>query len=124
LGFTLADYCVTTNGTMSCGPESELAGTPPTDLGPGTLQLSRNGRWAVASTPNGTSNATLIDLSSGQTTQIPPLVIGVNLSVASDGTVLVQKPVGNGFQIGLWNQGLFTPLTVAPPDGLRPGYWL
>jgi uncharacterized protein (TIGR03437 family) len=120
VGFTLPNGCVSTNGTTSCGPESELAGTPPTDLGPGTLQLSRNGRWAVLApplTPNSSSTAILVDLSSGQKTQIPPLLAGVNFSVASDGTVLVQQAAGNGVQTGLWKQGQFTPLRLSLPAG-------
>jgi uncharacterized protein (TIGR03437 family) len=116
VGFTIPNTCVTTNGTTSCGPEGELAGTPPTALGLGTLQLSRNGRWVViGSPPTALSSGitTLIDLMSGQQTQIPPLLLGVSPSVASDGTVLVQQPAGNGFQVGFWKQGQFTPLTLS-----------
>jgi hypothetical protein len=113
VGFTNPDFCITTStmppGT-SCGPEGELWGTPPTELGAGSLQLSRNGRWAVLSPPlpSQPSNATLIDLSTCQRTQIPPLMLGVNVSVASDGTVLVGP--GGANPIGLWKQGQLTPL--------------
>src|SRR5215471_16014336 len=118
VGFTNPNFCTTTSTTppgTSCGPEGEMWGTPPTELGGGSLQLSRNGRWAVLSSPlipNQSSSATLIDLSTGQTIQIPPLALGVNFSVASDGTVLVQQT-----QIGLWKQGQFTPLVLSLPIG-------
>jgi uncharacterized protein (TIGR03437 family) len=118
VAFTKPNFCTTTStmppGT-SCGPEGELWGTPPTELGAGSLQLSRNGRWAVLSPPvlpNQSSSATLIDLSTGQKTQIPPLSLGVNFSVASDGTVLVQQT-----QIGLWKQDQFTPIILSLPIG-------
>jgi uncharacterized protein (TIGR03437 family) len=118
LAFTNPNFCTTTStmppGT-SCGPEGELWGTPPTELGAGSLQLSRNGRWTVLSPPllpNQSSSATLIDLSTGQKTQIPPLSLGVNFSVASDGTVLVQQT-----QIGLWKQDQFTPIVLSLPIG-------
>lgn len=121
VGFTNPNFCITTStmppGT-SCGPEGELWGTPPTELGAGSLQLSRNGRWAVLSPPllpNQPSNATLIDLSTGQKTQIPPLMPGVNFSVASDGTVLVGPAGAN--PMGLWNQGQLTPLALSLPIG-------
>ena len=71
VAFTNPNFCTTTSAMppgTSCGPEGELWGTQPTKLGAGSLQLSRNGRWAVLSPPlipNQSSSATLIDLSTG-----------------------------------------------------------
>lgn len=101
---------------LPCGqnPEAELSGSQTADLGPGTLQLSRNGRWALLSTMVSavppaapTYSYTLIDLANsewftgGRTTISAPLYFSAR-AIASDGSVLVQG--------GIWKQGTVTPI--------------
>lgn len=70
--------------------------------------------------PNQPPAPTLIDLATGQKTQIPPPVPGVNFVVASDGTVLVNQSTSGAAGIGLWKQGQFTPLTLPAGVPFRP----
>jgi uncharacterized protein (TIGR03437 family) len=104
--------------TFSSPSEAQLLAPQTVDLGPGNLQLSRNGRWALIVSdlsPNAPQTATLMDLSTGQRTAVPPPPPGVIRAVASDGTVLAQQ---NG--IGLWKAGQFTLIRFAIGLGLRP----
>lgn len=95
---------------LPCGqnPEAELSGSQDTDLGPGMLQLSRNGRWALLTTvasaapPAPTYTYTLIDLTSGQRTTVTPAPYFSARAIAYDGSVLVQG--------GIWKQGQVTPI--------------
>jgi uncharacterized protein (TIGR03437 family) len=103
VGFTLTALCV--NGNPSCmSPvdEAQLRGSQTSDLGPGPVQISRNGHWALltnvtyddAVPPNQTVTYTLIDLTTGGRTKVqqntgrvlPP---GLGNQIASDGTALV-----------------------------------
>src|SRR6185437_1435660 len=64
--------------------EGMLRGSANTDLGPGSLQISRNGRWAVLAPPRAApaapgdplppppQTATLFDLQNNTSTPIPP----------------------------------------------------
>jgi uncharacterized protein (TIGR03437 family) len=126
VGFTLQDICPTSSDcTQPVPAEAELRGKTTQDLGPGVLQLSRNGRWALltvtnfnftANPPTTTQSSLLIDLSTGQQTPVPsPGSITSqpgNRTVASDGTLLVQQ----GTDVGLWKQGQFTRIQF--PIGL------
>jgi uncharacterized protein (TIGR03437 family) len=95
----------------SCTPaEGLLRGARVADLGPGNLQLSRNGRWAVLTQYVFQSDiGTLIDLQTNQSVSIPS-----PLSVASNGDVLVrQTSPSGGVAVGIWRQGQFSPLSLA-----------
>jgi uncharacterized protein (TIGR03437 family) len=95
---------------LPCGPnpEAELSGSQTADLGPGTLQLSRNGRWVLLTTvatstpPAPAFTYTLIDLTNGQRTTVTPAPYFSSRAIASDGSVLVQG--------GIWKQGQVTPI--------------
>jgi uncharacterized protein (TIGR03437 family) len=86
----------------SCTPaEGLLRGARVVDLGPGNLQLSRNGRWAALTQQTFQSDiGTLIDLQTNQSVSIPS-----PLSVASNGDVLVRA--------GIWRQGQVSPLSLS-----------
>jgi len=124
VGFTDPNFCTITGASTSCGQEAKLLGPPPVDLGPGTLQLSQNGRWALLIPPpapntTATATATLTDIASGVKTPIPSPPVGVTSAIASDGTVLVQQMTGN--QLGLWRGGQFTPVNLGGPGtAVRP----
>ncbi|HEY7339205.1 MAG TPA: hypothetical protein VH639_30230 [Bryobacteraceae bacterium] len=108
--------------------EGLLGGSKTADLGPGALQLSRNGRWAVLRqtvfpippqpvTSGPTITATLIDLQTNQTTAIPPPVADYGM-LASNGALLVnQANPSGGVALGTWRQGQFTPLLISGPSG-------
>jgi hypothetical protein len=114
VGFTIDNFCPAPCSAV-IPAEAELQGARTMDLGPGTLQLSRNGRWALLTTLDlgsgaapGTYTYTLIDLTTGQRTNPPPSFPSASRTLASDGTVLVQG--------GLWNQGKVTAIPF--PIGL------
>ncbi len=95
LAATLSDVCNRESG--SCTPLemwSVLRGAVSEEMGAGTLQLSRNGRWALL-TPAvefGPQQATLIDIHNGLRTAVPLGPIEpLSRKLASDGTVLVEK---------------------------------
>lgn len=102
--------------------EGLLRGSKNVDLGPGELQMSRNGRWAVLiqtviPTPGSTGaqsiTATLIDLQTNQSTPIPQPMANSGM-VASNGAVLVTQ---NGAP-GIWLQGQFTPIFLSQLVGI------
>lgn len=112
VGYTLNDVCLP--GSECVQSEGQVRGASLQDLGPGSLQMSRNGRWALLTT---TQSTVRIDLSTGQRTVVP--APGRNYygpsaahNIASDGTVLGQQ---DGV-MGLWKQGQFTPVQL--PLGL------
>src|ERR1017187_9730264 len=101
---------------------AELLGVGVNVLGPGLLTLSRNARWAVLTVttilpPPINSylvQSTVIDIATGERTYFPQVnafTQSVGPGIASDGTVVMQGPSGNG----LWRQGNLTPVTL--PDG-------
>ncbi|SPF54457.1 exported hypothetical protein [Candidatus Sulfopaludibacter sp. SbA4] len=127
VGFTYSNICAPNSDcTAIIGQEAQLTGKQPLDLGPGTLQLSRNGRWALLMALSGLfpQDSTLIDLTTGQRTIVPPPPNSIWFNpespvLASDGTLLVEQPLparsGDRFPtytIGLWKQGQFTPLDL------------
>lgn len=99
IGFSFSDICDSSPDCSSViGDEAVLRGNQSRDLGPGILQLSRNGRWAlVMSGLSSTENSVLVDLVTGQRSSVPPPP-GYAWSspgfraVASDGTLLVARP--------------------------------
>jgi uncharacterized protein (TIGR03437 family) len=104
VGFTYRNYCPAAPCGFPIPAEAQILGsktTGTTDLGPGILQLSRNGRWALLSSPDGLS-ATLNDLSTGKAVSVPQPHFPTGQLVASDGTVLTQT--------GLWKDGQTSPL--------------
>lgn len=115
-GFTLQNICaIPETPTAPCTStitRAELRGWAETSLGEGTLQLSRNGQWALVispSSPRGTPSSTLVNLETGQRTSVPPSPIQAR-AIASDGSVLVQT--------GIWRAGAITPLKVS--GAVRP----
>ena len=83
------------------------------DLGPGTLNLSRNGEWAVLAPDNPLSpEVTLIEVGTGQRTTVPQLAFGATSRLASDGSVMVLSERGSmsvAHPAGVWKRGKFTP---------------
>ncbi len=122
-GFTYRNICSGYAAATGCDQipaEAELRGSQTADLGPGVLQLSRNGRWALVtnqvaiSTPlkGPAYTATLIDLTTRQHTDVPqPLFPGTSV-LASDGTVMTGA--------GLWKQGQVTPMPSLPGFSFTP----
>ena len=118
VGYAYQDACLQS-------PEAELIGSQTTDVGAGTLLVSRNGRWALLTAPQQIAGAppgatppaptytyTLIDLTTGQRTTISsPLYLSAR-SLASDGSVLVQG--------GIWKQGQVTPIAFPPGLAYNP----
>jgi uncharacterized protein (TIGR03437 family) len=87
--------------------EAVILHTPNIDLGPGVLQLSRNGRWTLVTNtnalPQGLTNvATVADHVTNLASQILNPILGPSRVLASDGSVLTQN--------GIWKQGQVTPL--------------
>jgi uncharacterized protein (TIGR03437 family) len=112
VGYTMNLICA---AAMPCGAqnvESFLKSPTAKDLGPGALQLSRNGQWALMVVPNdlaggppGSVNppgyATLMNLQTGQTASVPLPPDG-SRAIASDGSVLTPT--------GVWKAGGITPV--------------
>lgn len=142
VAFTFNDVCLTSPNCTASVNEAELRGSQTRDLGPGIVQLSRNGRWALVANQISTSDltanppsltntytTTLIDLTSGQRTSLssqPAPGLFTNLSIrtlASDGSVLIASSAssrtdaaGGGFAI--WKHGTATPVQL--PAGVTP----
>lgn len=99
----------------------ELLGAGATVLGPGTLTISRDARWALLTVSSilpppinsYLSQSTVIHISTGERTVLPQ-VNGFSQTfgpgIASDGTVVMQGTSGTG----LWRQRNFTPVML--PD--------
>jgi uncharacterized protein (TIGR03437 family) len=110
VGYTVNDFCT----GAPCGSQNvEGFLAPSKDLGPGSLQLSRNGQWALMVVPNADSggppgvgsipgSATLLNLQTGATASVP-LPPGGARAIASDGSVLTST--------GVWKAGTVTPVT-------------
>ncbi len=99
----------------------ELLGVGSAVLGPGTLTLSRNARWAVLTASSVLpppinsyiAQSTVINLATAERIVLPEvnsLAQTFGPDIASDGTVVMQGTSGPG----LWRQGNFTPVTL--PD--------
>jgi uncharacterized protein (TIGR03437 family) len=93
-------------------------------LGEGSLQMSRNGKWALLLSPNGRiifdpattqvplpQTPVLINLETGERTAIPPPP-SRTFALASDGTAVVINSTPSGVGLGLWRQGQFSPLDL------------
>jgi uncharacterized protein (TIGR03437 family) len=115
-GFTINQFC----STAPCGTqdvESFLQSPTSQDLGPGTLQLSRNGQWALMIVPddpfsggppgatNPPGHATLKILQTGVAVSVPLPPAGAR-AIASDGSVLTST--------GIWKAGTLTPVQYGP----------
>jgi uncharacterized protein (TIGR03437 family) len=133
VGFTLNNICPSADPCTQVQSDAVIRGTKNLDLGPGSLQLSRNGRWVLvipgsmyvlADPQTGTpvpANATLIDLSTGERVSLsPPPQAMDGSAIASDGTVVLQQTgsIGGG-AIGLWKQGQFTPIQSSAGTAIR-----
>jgi uncharacterized protein (TIGR03437 family) len=144
VGFTFNDVCSSATNCSETVNRVEVRGRETLDLGPGVVQVSRNGHWAAVtnvvydfSQPMVVSisvESTLIDLSTGQRTVPPgppPYHLGQpsTFTLASDGTLLLMRPdlssppgIG-GVPVpvfGLWKQGQFTPVPLPSGDNLAP----
>ena len=106
IGFTYQNVCTSTPCATTSN-EAELIGSTTAELGPGTLQLSRNGRWALITLPP-QPTGTLIDLTTGRSSTPPSPPFAATRAIASNGAVLVQN--------GIWRNGA---LNIVPPlDGI------
>jgi len=141
VGFTFNEVCLNGNATcVSPTDEAQLLGKQSLDIGQGTLQLSRNGRYALLTTtdddqlnpPNSIVTITLIDLTNGRRTVVSKvsqsypslnlLVQSGNL-IASDGTALTFQASGASKLIvsaSLWKQGNVMPVPVPPGSNFNP----
>ena len=126
VAFTFTFVCLV-QPCVQTTSESELRAAQLWDLGQGTVQMSRNARWAVltnqttdfssAAQPVTTTTSTLVELAipNFTPTSVPPPPPGALHTVASDGTLLVQPPGG---AVSLWKQGGLTPVPLpAGPAG-------
>jgi uncharacterized protein (TIGR03437 family) len=126
IGFTFNNICPAgPTCTTPVPSEAELRGAQTLDLGPGSLQLSRNGKWALVTSVQtidpqthqlAAQTSTLINLATGARNALPGPPAGANRTLASDGTVLVLEPAGSSggaAGVGLWKLGQFTPLQLA-----------
>jgi uncharacterized protein (TIGR03437 family) len=113
VGFTFLTYCPSPQNGVACDPtpaEAVVRGRLNLDLGPGYLQVSRNGRWALVSSVLVLGgDGALIDLSTNQRSTVPSPPGTVSHAIASDGTVLVQQRGP-----ALWKQGQVTPIQFPP----------
>jgi uncharacterized protein (TIGR03437 family) len=127
VGFTFNDICPSSGDCdQPINQEGEIRGTVTQDLGPGVLQLSRNGQWALLTVTNNDptveefQSSTLIDLTTGRQTSVPPPGFSVSFeafhTVASNGTLLIEQ---NNI-LGLWKQGQFTPIQFPRRRALYP----
>jgi uncharacterized protein (TIGR03437 family) len=124
VSFTFTYVCLTDPQCISAVSEGEIRGSQTLDLGEGSVQLSRNGQWALLTKTVNNSTlgtpqpptyvSTLINLATGERTDAPPPppFLGPR-TVSSDGTLLV-RPSGQGW--GLWKQGVYTQIPL--PSGL------
>jgi uncharacterized protein (TIGR03437 family) len=123
IAFTFNNVCPTDSTCQtSVQTEAELRGTQTFDLGPGSLQLSRNGKWALVTSSLTLDlqthqllpqTSTLINLATGARSIMPGPPAAASHTLASDGTVLILEPAaGSGVAgaVGLWKQGQFTPV--------------
>jgi len=136
VAFTFNGVCSTISDCVAITNEAELRGSQTLDLGPGTVQLSRNGRWVLVTNEvldffspgmvGETSTCMLVDLTTGQHMFISAPGSLNPIGPASDGTVLVATPAagaGTGnttFVFGLWKQGKVTPIQFPPGLSLTP----
>ncbi len=124
VGYTVNLFC---GPSLACGPqnvESFLLSPVPKDLGPGALQLSRNGQWALLVVPDNEGgvapgvtsppgSATLMNLQTGETASVPLPPPGAQ-AIASDGSLLTPT--------GIWKAGNITPVVLASaaPESFLP----
>ncbi len=104
VGFTLRGVCLEGDPCIRAVTAAQVRGVG--TLGEGTLELSRNGRWALLRaqpSPFSEGTAALIDLTTGARTQLPAPASD-SFALASDGSVLVRE--------GIWKQGQVTPLVL------------
>ena len=102
IGFTAHNICLSEDSCTPVQAEGLLAGAQTVDLGPGVLQLSKNGRWALL-VPTITQNAStkIIDLQTSQTASILGLVSD-GRAIASNGAVLIGQTTDVGTVPGIW----------------------
>lgn len=125
IGFTIENFKSTCAPSTECSPvpaEAILRGAKTMDLGPGTLQLSRNGRWALITptqffdpstgSPIANLSATLTDLTAGTSAAVPTAFPYAARFVASDGSVLLPN--------GIWKQGTLKPLPPPTVGSYNP----
>jgi uncharacterized protein (TIGR03437 family) len=131
VGFTFNGVCRSTTNCSEVTNRAAVRGRETLDLGPGVVQISRNGRWAVVLNEDYDYaplfvfvTSTLIDLLTGQRVDVPspPYVLGQwsALTLASDGSLLVRRPdaVVGGVTVPvyeLWKQRQITPVSL--PSG-------
>jgi hypothetical protein len=125
VGLTYTGICVDRE-CVDRLPQTEVRGRQTVALGPGRVQVSRNGRWAlVEKYPMPMRDPLLlVDLSTGQPVELPPDLYRVGTGLSSDGSFLaafLRNPAPYTFLLdppGIWKGGQLTPLVL--PEGLRP----
>jgi uncharacterized protein (TIGR03437 family) len=142
VAFTFNDVCSTIPDCVDITNEAELRGSQTLDLGPGTAQLSKNGRWVLIALYD--SNVSifsdpwtyaLLDLTTGQRMSVPyapydPAMSSYGglspYSLASNGTVLIYSIVtdastgAKALVYSLWKQGKVTPIQSTPGASFVP----
>jgi len=112
VAYTLQDICLDGRKCVeSIGQEAVLQrGSDIVDLGHGSVQLSRNGRWALIRD----ESMKLLDLQSGTAAEIANAedlqtrYFQPSRMISSDGSVLFWR----GDTLGIWRAGKFTPLDL------------
>jgi len=118
VGYTLNDVCIPAGpNCKEAGNVTQIRGTRSIDPGSGTIQLSRNGKWALLTSVDEIVRTTLLDLSTNQQTVVNEgpwytLVASRYSILASDGTVLIFSAANNQVTASLWKQGKQTPLDL------------
>ena len=136
VGYTRNNVCGRNSDCSDRGYRVEVRGRETLDLGPGVVQISRDGRWALVTKEVPGSDAgsdmisrrvtstTLIELSTGRRTEHVPATGRRVFTLASGGAVLAIKldlgaPLGIGgvtpVLTGIWKNGQFT--AIAMPKG-------
>ena len=112
VAFTEIDVCVTMNPCVA-GSLAQIRGAQSIQLGPGSVLMSRNGRWALRAPPSGVPPlfGDLIDLDTSQHTSISYDHM-TTFGVMSDGSLFVYQ---NGSGFGFWQADRLTPI-AAPAD--------
>lgn len=118
VAFTLSGLCFDAECRSIGAQSAELRGAYDGSVGLGTVQLSRNGQWAVVRPqivpgPNPgpilpPDHAILVDVRTGAQQRIPALLLS-DFVVANDGSVLVATPAP-----ALWKDGVTTPIAGLP----------
>lgn len=144
IGFTFNGVCRTPMDCLEVVNRVEVRGLETLNLGPGFVQIGRDGLWALVtnqvydySQPQSrgiSTTSNLLELSTGQRTTPPGPALSLDghlslFTLASDGAVLTVQfdltaPIGVEGVVapayGIWKRGQFTQIPLPPGDPMGP----